>query len=79
MNYEEGLQRAQYEIERSIHVGEKFELKSLFLGHEWETFDNGERRTFGAYFSRAVKEGRVKNVQKCENAKNHHNQYIKVG
>lgn len=78
MNYEEGLQKAQYAIEKSVRPGEKFELKSLFQGHEWEKLANGERRTFGSYFSKAVKEGRIKYVQKCENTKTHHNQYIKV-
>lgn len=77
MDYELWTERALNAIETEVIPGKKFEVKHLFPGHEWETLSRGERITFGKYFSDAVKEGRFPAVTKCEEGKNHHNQYIK--
>lgn len=79
MDYEQWLQKAKETIDRQISPEEKFEVKELFPGHEWNTLSRGERTGFGSYFSRAVVEGRLKSVIKCENGKNRHNQYVKRG
>ena len=77
MDYELWTARAQKAIETEIVSGKKFEVKHLFPGHEWESLSRGERITFGKYFSDAVKEGRFSAIVRCEEGKNHHNQYIK--
>ena len=69
MDYEQWLQKAKETIDRQISPEEKFEVKELFPGHEWNTISRGERTGFGSYFSRAVVEGRLKSVIKCENGK----------
>lgn len=77
MDYELWTERALQAIGTQIAPGKKFELKHLFPGHEWESLTTGDRRTFGRFFSDAVKEGRIPTVVKCEESKSHHNQYIK--
>lgn len=77
MNYEEWMERAKQTIDTEIQVGKKFEAKSLFPGHEWDLLSKGERSSFGKIFSNEVKEGRVPCVERCEEGKSHHNQYIK--
>ena len=77
MDYELWTARAQKAIETEIASGKKFEVKHLFPGHEWEALTRGERITFGKYFSDAVKEGRLPAIVRCEEGKNHHNQYRK--
>ena len=77
MDYEQWMNRAEMAIKLEIITGSKFEVKHLFPGHEWEALPKGERINFGKYFSDAVKEGRLISVERCENGKTHHNQYIK--
>ena len=77
MDYEFWTERAIKAIDTQVLPGTKFEVKHLFPGHEWEALSRGERSTFGRYFSDAVKEGRFPDVVRCEEGKNHHNQYIK--
>lgn len=77
MDYELWANRALKAIASDVIPGKKFEVKHLFPGHEWEALSSGERRMFGKYFSDAVKEGRIPDIKKCEESKNHHNQYIK--
>ena len=78
MDYELWTELAHNAINTKIVFGTKFELKHLFPGHEWEALSRGERSTFGRYFSDAVKAGRFPTVDRCEDGKNHHNQYIKI-
>lgn len=79
MDYEQWMDRAKEVIDGQLQIGTKFEVKSLFSGHEWENLSRGERTGFGMYFSNAVKEGSVVGVDRCENGKARHNQYIKRG
>lgn len=79
MDYEQLLQRAKETIEQQIQPNQKFEVKELFPGHEWNALSRGERCRFGVYFSTSVNEGRMDMVEKCENGKSRHNQYIKRG
>ena len=77
MDYELWAEKARTAIDANVISGKKLEVKHLFPGHEWEALSRGERITFGRYFSDAVKEGKIPNIVRCEEGKNHHNQYIK--
>ena len=77
MNYEEWYEKATTAINTQIELGNVFELKHLFPGHEWLTLSAADRRNFGRYFSAAVKDGRIKNIERCENGKARQNQYVK--
>lgn len=77
MDYELWMERAQKAIEAEIQVGKKFEVKHLFPGYEWEALSKGDRINFGKHFSDAVKDGRLPTVERCEQGKSHHNQYVK--
>ena len=77
MDYEEWNAKAVQAIESKIVPGNIFELKHLFPGHEWLTLSGNDRRNFGRYFSAAVKDGRIKNVERIENGKARQNQYVK--
>lgn len=79
MDYEQWMERAKEVIDGQLQIGTRFEVKSLFSGHEWEALSKGDRTGFGRYFSNAVKEGRLVGVDRCENGKARHNQYIKRG
>ena len=71
------MELAQRAIEANIQIGQKFEVKNLFAGYDWERLSKGERSSFGKYFSSAVKDGRLSTVEHCEEGKSRHNQYVK--
>ncbi len=71
------MDMAKRAIEEKIQVGQKFEVKNLFAGYDWEQLSKGERSSFGKHFSDAVKDGRLPMVERCEESKNRHNQYVK--
>lgn len=77
MNYGEWMKKAYLYLDSKVGIGQKFECKSLFPGHEWDQLSSGERKSFGRYFSNEVREGRVKGVARSDQAKNRHNVYIK--
>lgn len=77
MDYEVWMELAKRAIEANIQVGQKFEVKNLFTGYDWEQLSRGERSSFGKYFSGAVKDGRLPMVERCEENRNRHNQYVK--
>jgi len=78
MDYEKWMKEAERVIDMEIENGQRFEVKNLIPGHQWNTLSRGERTGFGIHFSTAVKEGRVKSVEKCGEGKTHHSQYIKT-
>ena len=55
MDYEVWMELAKRAIEANIQVGQKFEVKNLFTGYDWEQLSRGERSSFGKYFSGAVR------------------------
>lgn len=77
VDYEAWMERAKITVENVIPPGRKFEVKHLFPGHEWEALTVGERKSFGRYFATEVKDGRFPIIERCEEGKSHHNQYIK--
>lgn len=79
LDYEDWLKRGIQSIDSNISPQIPFELKKLFVGFGWERLSKGDRISFGRYFSSAVKNGKVPNVQKVQRAKNNHTRYIKIG
>ncbi len=71
------MDMAKRAIEEKIQVGQKFKVKNLFAGYDWEQLSGNERRSFGKYFSDAVKDGRLPMVERCGEDNNRHNQYVK--
>ncbi|MBQ6420685.1 MAG: DUF1413 domain-containing protein [Clostridia bacterium] len=77
MDYKNWMLRAIEIIDNEIKSGQRFEVKQLFPGHEWEALSRGERSNFGKLFSEAVREDRIPTIEKCGEGKTHHNQYTK--
>ncbi len=78
MDYEKWFDGALVVINHKLPVGRVFEAKHLFPAHEWEQLSAGEKKSFGRYFSSAVREERVPNVTHTEKGKAGQNRYIKV-
>ena len=69
--------KAKESISNKVKVGKEFELRYLFEQVMWEELTKGERIQLGKYFANAVKEGCFPNIERIQNAKNNHAQYIK--
>lgn len=78
MDYDTWLKEAKQYINTNIQYNEKFIIKNLFNGNQWETLSKGERISFGRYFSELVKTEKINGVKKIERKANNHSQYIKV-
>ena len=65
-------------INTKVKINQKFELKSLFEGCEWEKLSKGERINFGKYFANEVRDGKIKNVLAVERGRDNHSKYIKT-
>lgn len=78
MNYEKWFDEAINCINKKLVSGQKFEVKGLFEGVEWNKLAPGDKRSFGRYFSSKVKDGELCNVKKSGENKSHHNEYIKL-
>ena len=77
MDYEIWMKQAVNTIDSEIQMGNLFEVKQLFPGHQWDSLSRGERSSFGKYFSEAVKEGRLPMIERCGEGRSHHNLYKK--
>lgn len=55
------LQTAIQEIPY-LQMGEKFLVKDLFKGYEWNRLAIGDRRILGSLFLNEVKNGKLKNI-----------------
>lgn len=77
MDYGKWMMKAEKAIIEDLKPNERFEVKHLFPGHEWEGLERGEKISFGRYFSAAVNEGRIEMVERCGEGKSHHNVYQK--
>ena len=77
MDYQDWTIRAIENIDEKIKPGQKFELKKLFHGCEWESLSKGERINFGKYFANEVREGRIPNITAVGRGKDNHSKYIK--
>lgn len=76
MDYEGWYKKALATIS-SLSCGDTFETKDLFKGTEWDTLTNGEKRSFGRYFSSKVNDGAIIDVFRIGEGKTHHNKYCK--
>ncbi len=77
MNFEQWFIDAKEAIER-LEEGTKFCVKDLFEGTKWGTLSPGEKRSFGRYFSNALKDGNISNIERNGESKIHSNKYIKL-
>lgn len=71
------LEKAQKAI-LELKISDKFEVRSLFQGCEWELLPKGDRIAFGKFFKSEVLEGRVDGVQFLERANDNHAKYQKI-
>ena len=77
MEYEELLNEAKLTIGKLEH-GKQFVVKDLFMGAKWESLSNGDKKGFGRYFSKALREGELPSIEHIGETKAHHNKYIKI-
>lgn len=76
MDYEKWLNLAISKT-GALPQGTVFVLKDLFVGTEWNTLSNGERRELGRQFKIKVNHGLVPNVKFIGKAQNNSSQYEK--
>ena len=69
MNFNEWTQNAINRIATNVNYNQRFELKDLFEGCEWDRLSKGERISFGKYFANEVRESRIPGVQALERGK----------
>lgn len=56
MDFNEWTQNAIDRIAANVNFNQRFELKDLFEGCEWDRLSKGERISFGKYFANEVRE-----------------------
>ena len=78
MDFNEWTQNAINRIATHVNFNQRFELKDLFEGCEWDRLSKGERISFGKYFANEVRENRIPGVQALERGKNNHSRYTKI-
>lgn len=71
------MQTACKNLDKVAH-NQKFVVKDLFEGCEWQKLTKGDKIQFGKYFKNEVMDNRVPNVCYLERAKNNHALYIKI-
>lgn len=78
MNLKEKIEEAIKTINNTIKFNQRFELKDLFSGCEWEKFPKGDRIKLGKYFKNEVEEGNIPHVEFIgQKAGNNHAEYKK--
>lgn len=77
MEYGYLLERAVQQID-AIAVNDKFLVKDLFVGTEWNDLEKGDKLGFGRFFKNAVIENEIPNVVFIGKAKNNSAEYRKV-
>ena len=55
MDFNEWTQNAINRIAANVNFNQRFELKDLFEGCEWDRLSKGERISFGKYFANRQK------------------------
>lgn len=50
MDYEEWMKEAAQIIEKEIQENQRFEVKELFPGHQWESLNGARKRGSGDIF-----------------------------
>lgn len=78
MDFNEWTQNAINRIAMNVNFNQRFELKDLFEGCEWNRLSKGERISFGKYFANEVRENRIFGVRALARGKNNHSRYTKI-
>lgn len=78
MDFNEWTRNAIDRIAMNVNFNQRFELKDLFEGCEWERLSKGERINFGKFFANEVRESRIHGIRALERGKNNHSRYIKI-
>ena len=78
MNLKEKIEEAIKTINNTIKVNQRFELKDLFPGCEWEKIPKGDRIKLGKYLKNEVKEGNIPQVKFVDKKSNNHSEYKKT-
>ena len=78
MNFSEWTEIAIGRIAVNVNLNQRFELKDLFEGCEWNRLSKGERISFGKYLANEVRENRIPGVRVLEKATNNHSRYTKI-
>jgi hypothetical protein len=76
MNYEIWMERG-YGTICELKSGQKFELKSLYKGSDWDSLSRGDRIMLGKFFKNKVMDGHVEDVLYVDRANNNHALYEK--
>ena len=59
-------------------AGQRFCVKDLFTGTEWNMLDVGSKRQLGILYSKEYKRGGIQGIVRVENNKQHHNVFMKT-
>ena len=78
MDYAYMMGKALSSVKSKVKMNQKFEVKDLFEGCEWEKISKGDRIKFGKYFKNEVSENHVPGVRYSEKEKNNHALYIRT-
>lgn len=78
MDFNEWTRNAIDRIAINVNFNQRFELKDLFEGCEWDRLSKGEKISFGKYFANEVRENRILGVRALERGKNNHSRYTKI-
>lgn len=65
-------------IESKVEVGQLFECKDLFESVEWDKMEKRDKLSFGRFFAKTVRDGRLSQIKRIERKQNNHAQYIKT-
>ena len=72
------INEAVQSIKCNVRLNQKFEVKDLFEGCEWDKISKGDRIKFGKFFKNEVLENHIPEVQYFDKAKNNHAKYIRI-
>lgn len=72
------LMIAKRKIETKVKTGQTFECKDLFESIEWNKLEKRDKLYFGKFFAKAVRDGKLKQIERIERKQNNHAQYIKM-
>ncbi len=76
MKYDDWLDIAGKALQKT-QIGQKFSLRDLFEGHEWKSFEVGDRLGFGRFFKAKVLAGEIEGVSYIGKAENNSALYIR--
>lgn len=78
MDIDEWMDKAKSTISK-MEIGNKFVVKDLFEGVEWNNLNRGDRLFFGKHFKNQVSEDKISRVRYIGKLANNSSQYIIEG